>query len=260
MLEFTNKKFLILGVANERSIAWGIAKMLHSLGAKVAFNYVNESIEKRVRPLAESLDSEIVIQCDVKDDAQISSMFDTIKQKWGNLDGVVHSLAYANRDDLQNPFYKTSREGFAEALDISAYSLIAISNGASELLKNSNGSILTLTYLGSQRVIKNYKVMGIAKAALECSVKYLAYELGEFNIRVNAISAGPLKTLAASGIPKFKELLNQFSVTAPLRRNVTIEDVSKVACFYLSSLSSGITGEITYVDCGYNTVGIPDSE
>lgn len=252
---FDGKKVLILGVANEKSIAWGIAQALHREGAELAFTYVNEAIEKRVRPLAESLNCKNVLPCDVASDADLDNLFAELKGRWGVLDGVVHSVAYAERDDLQNRFSKTSRNGFRLALDVSAYSLIAVAGRAAEIMTNG-GAILTLTYLGAQRVVTNYNVMGVAKAALEASVRYLAADLGTNNVRVNAISAGPIKTLAASGIPHFRELLQVFAERAPLKRNVSQEDVANTALYYLGGLSNGVTGEVTFVDCGFNIMGL----
>ncbi|MCO6431796.1 MAG: enoyl-ACP reductase [Deltaproteobacteria bacterium] len=249
------KKILILGVANEKSIAWGIADTLHKLGAELAFTYVNAAIEKRLRPLAESIGCQNVLPCDVQSDAELDRLFEELGARWGSLDGVVHSVAFAEREDLQKPFSQTSREGFRVALDVSAYSLVAVAGRAQKMM-SAGGSILTLTYLGSQRAVPNYNVMGVAKAALEASVRYLAADLGSQNIRVNAISAGPIKTLAASGIPHFRELLASFAEKSPLRRNVTTEDVANTATYYLSSLSSGVTGEVTYVDCGFSIVGL----
>ena len=251
---FNGKKILVVGIANEKSIAWTIAEELSKNGAELCFTYVNEAIEKRVRPLAASLNCDFVEKCDVSVDSDIDALVAAVESKWGSIDGIVHSVAFANKDELANRFSKTSRAGFALALDVSAYSLIAIAGKFEPLFKNG-GSIITLTYLGSQRVVKNYNVMGVAKAALECSVRYLADDLGINNVRVNAISAGPIKTLAASGIPEFKSLLAKFAESAPLRRNVTQSDVAGVAKFYLSDLSSGVTGEVTYVDAGFNTIG-----
>ncbi|MDZ4787129.1 MAG: enoyl-ACP reductase [bacterium] len=253
---FEGKKILVLGVANERSIAWGISQKLREEGAELAFTYVNDAIERRVRPLAQELGCETVLPCDVQKDSDISNLFSEIQSKWGSLDGVVHSLAFANGDDLKGRFMDTSRAGFQLALDVSAYSLIAVAKGAYPLMKGKSGAIITLSYLGAQRVVTNYNVMGVAKAALESSVRYLAADLGQDNIRVNAISAGPIKTLAAAGIPQFRELLSSFESRAPLKRNVTQDDVAKSALFYLSDLSSGITGETTYVDCGFNILGL----
>ncbi len=256
MESFAGKKILMLGVANERSIAWGIAQALHREGAELAFTYVNEAIERRVRPLAESLGaSNMVFPCDVQSDQQITDLFAKLGGVWGTLDGVVHSLAFAEREDLQGHFRDTSRKGFQTALDVSAYSLIAVAKHAQPIM-TKGGSIITMSYLGAERVVSNYNVMGVAKAALEACIRYLAADLGEFNIRVNGISAGPIKTLAASGIPHFKELLSHFASKAPLKRNVTTEDVAGAALFYLSQMSCGITGEVTYVDAGFNKMGV----
>jgi enoyl-[acyl-carrier protein] reductase I len=254
---FSGKKILVMGVANERSIAWGITQALQKEGAEIALTYMNEAIEKRVRPLAEEVGCTTVLPCDVQRDADLDTLFGEIESRWGGLDGIVHSLAFADREDLQRPFSKTTREGFRLALDVSAYSLIALAGRAEPLMASrGGGSILTMSYLGAQRVVENYNIMGIAKAALEASVKYLAADLGQKNIRVNAVSAGPIKTLAASGIPQFKQMLTSFAERAPLRRNVTQEDVAQAALFYLSGMSAGITGEVTYVDCGFNVLGV----
>lgn len=253
---FKGKRFLVLGVANDKSIAWGISEALHQSGAELVFTYANEAIEKRVRPLAESIGfAANVYPCDVQSDEQMDKLFADLKDKYGTLDGVVHCVAYAEREDLQNPFVQTSRKGFFTALDVSAYSLIAVAARAKELMKETGGSIVTLTYLGAERVVKNYNVMGVAKAALESSVRYLATDLGEINIRVNAISAGPIKTLAASGIPQFRELLGAFAAKAPLKRNTSLEDVAQTALYFLSPMSAGVTGEVLHVDCGYSTIG-----
>lgn len=249
------KRYLILGVANEKSIAYSIAASLKEQGAELAFTYPNEAIEKRVRPIAEDFGVKLVLPCDVVSDQAIDAVFQEISSVWGSIDGIVHSVAFAEREDLLNRFSKTSRNGFHLAMDVSAYSLVAVAGRAEELMKEKGGSILTLSYLGAERVVKNYNVMGVAKAALEASVRYLAADLGETGIRVNAISAGPIKTLAASGIPQFKELLGAFAEKAPLKRNVTQEDVSNSALYLLSPLSSGVTGETIYVDCGFNILG-----
>lgn len=251
----SGKKFLILGVANERSIAWGITQALVREGAQLALTYVNEAIEKRVRPLADEAGCRLVLPCDVQLDESLDALFAELKVQWGTLDGVVHSVAYAEKEDLGSRFCRTSRSGFRTALDVSAYSLIAVA-GRAEPLMTGGGSIITLSYLGAQRVIPHYNVMGVAKAALEASVRYLAADLGPQAIRVNAISAGPVKTLAAAGIPQFRELQAAFADKAPLRRNVTQEDIAQAALFYLSPAGSGITGEVTYVDCGYNVIGV----
>ena len=250
------KKIVILGVANERSIGFGILKALRQQGAQVALTYVNEAIEKRVRPIAEEYGVETVLPCDVQDDAQIKNLADEIKNRWGTVDGIVHSVAYADKNDLAVDFYKTSREGFRLALDVSAFSLVAISGAFAPMMKEKGGSIITLSYMGAERVVPKYNVMGVAKAALEASVRYLAYDLGGSQIRVNAISAGPIKTLAASGISDFKQMLHTVEQRAPLKRNVTNEDVGNTALYLMSDLSAGVTGETIHVDCGYSIMGM----
>ncbi len=245
------KRGVIFGVANDKSIAWGVAQQLKEAGAELAFTYLNEQLEKRVRPLAESLDSKIILPCDVASDDEIQSVFDELKKAWGTIDFVVHAVAFANRDDLKNPFSQTSREGFALAMDISAYSLVAMTRSAIPIM-NEGGSIITMTYLGSVMAVPGYNVMGVAKAALESSVRYLACELGEKNIRVNAVSAGPIKTLAASGVGNFKEKMRVMEQRSPLRRIVNQDEVGKASLYLLSDLASGVTGEIHYVDAGFN--------
>jgi enoyl-[acyl-carrier protein] reductase I len=252
---FKDKRVAIFGVANERSIAWGIAEAMHKQGAQLAFSYAGEVLEKRVRPLAEQVNSDLVISCDVTDDAQIDTAFQQISSKWGGLDAMVHAIAYANREDLEGRFVDTSRKGFGLALDISAYSLVALARAAAPLMTNG-GAIVTLSYYGAEKVVPSYNVMGVAKAALEASVRYLAADLGPQNIRVNAISAGPIKTLAASGIKGFKGMLHVVEERAPLRRNVTQEDVGATAVFLCSELGAAITGETLYVDAGYNILGM----
>jgi enoyl-[acyl-carrier protein] reductase I len=247
------KRGIIFGVANDKSIAWGIARALRDAGAELAFTYLNEALEKRVRPLAESLGSSLVLPCDVQKDSDIQAVFDELEKTWGKLDFVVHSVAFAHRDDLKRPFSQTSRDGFSLAMDISAYSLLPISRYAAPLMKEG-GSIVTMSYLGAQKAVPNYNVMGVAKAALEASVRYLAAELGPEGIRVNAISAGPIKTLAASGIGQFKEKLKLMDDFAPLRRTVTQEEVGKSALYLVSDLSSGVTGEVHFVDGGFNVI------
>ncbi len=247
----TGKKGIIFGVANDKSIAWGIAQQLREAGAELAFTYLNEALEKRVRPLAESLDAEIILPCDVQNEEEMVAVFSELEKQWGKIDFVVHAIAFANREDLKHPFSQTSREGFRIALDISAYSLVSMTRCALPVLK-PGGSIVTLTYLGSVRAVPQYNVMGVAKAALESSVRYLAAELGESGIRVNAVSAGPIKTLAASGIASFKEKLRVAEERAPLKRLVTQDDVGKATLYLLSDLASGVTGEIHYVDGGFN--------
>lgn len=252
---FKGKNFLIIGVANERSIAWGIAQALQREGARLAFTYLNGTIEKRLRPLAESIGCSDVWPCDVQSDADLDRLFSEIKKSWGFLDGVLHAVAFAERADLHGRFVDTSRSGFHTALDVSAYSLVAVCSRARELLAQRQGSVLTLTYLGSQRVVVNYNIMGVAKAALEACVRYLAADMGLEQIRVNAISAGPIKTLAAAGIPQFREMLATFAEKAPLKRNVTLSDVANAALFLLGPWASGVSGEVMYVDCGYNVMG-----
>jgi enoyl-[acyl-carrier protein] reductase I len=249
----TGKRGIIFGVANNLSIAWGIAQQLSAAGATLGFTYLNESLEKRVRPLAESLDAEMILSCDLSKDEDIEAVFREVEKTWGSLDFVVHAVAFANRDDLKNPFSQTSREGFLLAMDISAYTMVAVSRGAAPLMKNG-GSIVTMTYLGAQRAVPNYNVMGVAKAALEASTRYLAAELGEKGIRVNAISAGPIKTLAASAVGQFKEKLKVMDERAPLRRTVTQDEVGKSALYLLSDMASGVTGETHFVDAGFNFV------
>jgi enoyl-[acyl-carrier protein] reductase I len=252
---FDGKKVVVLGVANERSIAWGIAEALHREGAELAFNYLNEALERRVRPLAESIGCKNVLPLDVQHEEQIDAFFSELGKRWGSIDAVVHSLAYAEKEDLSKRFVETSRHGFQTALDISAYSLISVSKRALPLMAEKGGSILTLSYLGAERVVPNYNVMGVAKAALEASVRYLAADLGQNNIRVNAISAGPIKTLAASGIPGLRDMLTAFAEKAPLKRNVTQEDVGNTSLYLLGPLGSGVTGEVVYVDCGFSIMG-----
>jgi enoyl-[acyl-carrier protein] reductase I len=255
------KKALIFGVANDHSIAWGIAKALHGEGATVGFSSVESLIERRVRPLASSIGSTFVEPCDVQDDAQIARVFDRWRETYGeaSLDVLVHALAYARREDLEGAFVDTSRAGFALALDVSAYSLVAITRAGLPLMA-PGASVLTLTYYGAEKVVANYNVMGVAKAALEASVRYLAADLGPRGVRVNAISAGPIRTLAAAGIAGFKSMHGQFKAIAPLRKNVTIDDVGGAAVFLSSSLAAGITGEVLYVDAGFNVLGVPTPE
>jgi len=253
----SGKKALIMGVANEKSIAWGIADALHREGAELAFTYANETLEKRVRPLAESVGSKVVLQCDVASDESIDSCFNSLREAFnGELDMLVHSIAFANKDELKGMFMDTSREGFRLAMDISAYSLVAVSKRAYPMMKERNSSILTLSYHGARQYVTNYNVMGVAKAALEASVKYLAVDFGTQGIRVNAISAGPIKTLAAMGIGNFRDMLNHAEAKSPMKRNVTIEEVGNSGLYLLSNLSSGVTGEIHYVDTGINIMGV----
>ena len=250
------KKALVFGVANDHSIAWGIARQLHGNGATVGFSSLQSLIDKRVRPLAESIGSDFVEACDVSDDEQIAAVFARWKERHSTLDILVHALAFARREDLAGRFVDTSRDGFALALDVSAYSLVGLARGAAPLMQQG-GSILTLTYYGSEKVTANYNVMGVAKAALEASVRYLAADLGPQGIRVNAISAGPIRTLSAYGIAGFSKLYGKFSDVAPLRRHVTIDDVGNTAVFLASEMSRGVTGEVVYVDSGFNILGVP---
>lgn len=253
---FTGKKVLVFGLANERSIAWGITQAMQQEGCThFAFTYVGEALEKRVRPLAESVNAEIIVDCDVSKDEDIAGVFKVVQEKWGSVDVVIHAVAFANREDLEGRYIDTSRAGFALALDISAYSLVAIARAA-EPLMGEGGTIVTLSYYGAEKVVQGYNLMGIAKAALEASVRYLAADLGPKGIRINAISAGPIKTLAASGIKGFKNILHYVEEKAPLRRNVTQEDVGKNTLYFCSDLSAGVTGEVLHVDSGYNILGL----
>jgi len=251
----SGKKALVFGVANDRSIAWGIARAFHAEGAELGFTFQGEVLEKRVRPLAESVGSKLVFPCDVTRDQDIEALYKEVERVWGKFDILVHSIAFANREDLQADFSRTTREGFRLALDVSAYSLLAVTRPAIPLL-NEGGSILTMTYYGSEKVVPHYNVMGIAKAALEATVRYLAYELGAKGIRVNAISAGPIKTLAASGISGFRSMLKTTGEMTPLKRNVTQDEVGATATFLASPWASGVTGEVIFVDAGANIVGM----
>lgn len=250
------KKGVIFGVANERSIAWAIAQELSKEGMELAFTYAGEALKSRVTPLAESIGSNIILPCDVTDDGQIDSVFKALKDEWGGLDSLVHSIAFANKEELKGEFLTTSREGFSLALDVSAYSLVALARGAAPLMEGRKGSILSMTYYGSEKVVTNYNVMGVAKSALETSTMYLAADLGPRGIRINSISAGPVKTLAAMGISGFKAILEQVEKKSPLRRNITQEDVARTALYLLSDLASGVTGEIIHVDSGYSIMGL----
>jgi enoyl-[acyl-carrier protein] reductase I len=250
---------LIFGVANDHSIAWGIARALHDEGAEVGFSSVESLIERRVRPLAESIGSTFVEPCDVQSDEQIQAVFDRWGETHDSLDILVHALAFARREDLEGGFIGTSREGFALALDVSAYSLVAITRAARPLFRRGS-SVLTLTYYGAEKVVSNYNVMGVAKAALEASVRYLAADLGPDGVRVNAISAGPIRTLAASGIAGFKKMYGGFAEIAPLLANITPEDVGRSAVYLCSDLSNAVTGEVLYVDGGFNVVGVPTGD
>lgn len=249
------KRGLIMGVANNRSIAWGIAKAAADAGAELAFTYQGEALEKRVKPLAKELGANIVVPCDVTNEASIDSAFDTLKDEWGSIDFVVHAIAFSDKNELDGLYVDTTRDNFIRTMDISVYSFTAIAKRAAAMM-NEGGSLITLTYYGAEQVMPHYNVMGVAKAALECSVRYLATDLGGKNIRVNAISAGPIKTLAASGIGDFRAILKWNELNAPLKRNVTIDDVGRAGLFLLSDLASGVTGEVMHVDAGYHTVGM----
>ncbi len=253
------KRGLIMGLANDKSLAWGIAQKLHEQGAEMAFSYQGEALEKRVRPLAESLGSDFLFDCDVSSMEALDTAFDRLKSRWDTIDFVVHAIGFSDKNELRGRFVDTSLDNFLMTMNISAYSLVAVAQRAAEMMRakeEGGGSILTLTYYGAEKVVPHYNVMGVAKAALETSVKYLANDLGPDNIRVNAISAGPIKTLAASGIGDFRYILKWNEYNSPLRRNVTIEDVGGAGLYMLSDLSSGVTGEIHHVDSGYNVVGM----
>jgi enoyl-[acyl-carrier protein] reductase I len=257
MSDLAGKLGLIVGVANKRSISWAIAQAAGAAGARLALTYPSERLEENVRDLASKLDDPLVLPCDVQSDEQIDALAASIDESFGGLDFVVHGAAFAPAAELSNPFVQTSREGFRIALDVSAYSLIGLSRATAPLMdKRGGGSILTLTYLGSQRVLTNYNVMGVAKAALEASVRYLASDLGPRNIRVNAISAGPIKTLASAGIAGFSSILQVYRDRAPLRRNVESAEVAEAATFLLSQASRAITGEILFVDAGFHAIGV----
>ena len=250
------KKALIFGVANERSIAWAVARELHAQGAELAFTYAGEILEKRVRPLAEGIGSTLVLPCDVTRDEEIEAVFETVGREWGGLDILIHAIAYAKKEDLSQPYVQTGREGFHTALDISCYSLVVLTRHAARLMKGRDGAVVTLTYMGSEKVVPNYNVMGVAKAALEASVRYLAYDLGPEGIRVNAISAGPVKTLAAAGIAGFRDMLRLAAERAPLKRNVEPAEIGRTAVYLVSDMASGVTGETIHVDAGYNVMGM----
>lgn len=254
-----NKKGLIMGVANDRSIAWGIAKSLADHGADLAFSYQGESFEKRLRPLAESVGSELLFDCDVSDEGQLDHMFRNIEHVWGTFDFVVHAIAFADKEELKGRYADTSLQNFLNAMHISCYSFTSVMRRAGALMPKG-GSALTLSYLGAERVVPNYNVMGVAKAALETSVKYLANDFGPQGVRVNAISAGPMKTLAGSAIAGARHTYRYNQENAPLKRTPELEDLGGAALYMLSDLSAGVTGEIHYVDCGYNVIGVPSRQ
>ncbi len=253
------KRGLIMGVANQRSLAWGIARVAAEHGAELAFTYQGEALRKRVQPLADSVGSQTVLPCDVTDAASIDAVFDTLRDQWGKLDFMVHAIAFSDKDQLTGRYLDTTPENFARTLDISCYSFTSVCQRAVKLM-DAGGSLLTLTYYGAEKVVPHYNVMGVAKAALEASVRYLATDLGRDGIRVNALSAGPVKTLASSGIGDFHYILKWTELNSPLRRNVTIDDVGRAGVYLLSDLSSGVTGEVHHVDCGYNVVGMKNED
>ena len=261
------KRGLIMGLANDKSLAWGIAQKLHEHGAELAFSYQGEALEKRVRPLADSLGSDFLIPCDVSDMAMLDETFATLAARWETIDFVVHAIGYSDKTELRGKYLDTSLDNFLLTLNISAYSLVAVAQRAAAMMPKfdpetgtGGGALLTLSYYGAEKVIPHYNVMGVAKAALETSVKYLANDLGPDNIRINAISAGPIKTLAASGIGDFRYILKWNELNSPLRRTVTIEDVGGAGLYLLSDLASGVTGEIHHVDAGYNVIGMKQED
>ncbi len=251
------KRVLIVGLASNRSIAWGIAQAMHREGAELAFTYQNDKLKSRVVKMATECDSSITIECDVASDEHIQNVFDSLAKEWDGLDGIVHSVAFAPRDALDGEYLDAvTRENFLAAHDISSYSFSALAKAGQPMMEGREAALLTLSYLGAQRVIPNYNVMGVAKASLEANVRYMASSLGPKGIRVNGISAGPIRTLAASGIANFRDMLSKAANAAPLRKNVSIQEVGNVAAFMCSDLASGVTGEITYVDAGYNITGL----
>lgn len=254
------KKGLIMGVANDRSLAWGIAKKAAEAGAELAFTYQGEALQRRVEPLAQSVGAKHILPCDVTDDASMDTVFAALKKDWGKMDFLIHAIGFSDKEELRGRYVDTSRGNFTRTMDISCFSFTALAQRAAKMMPDG-GSLLTLSYFGAERVMPHYNVMGVAKAALECSVRYLAADLGPQNIRVNAISAGPIKTLAASGIGDFRHILRWNELNAPLGRNVSIEDVGGAGLYLISDLSAGVTGELHHVDAGYNIVGMmrPDS-
>jgi enoyl-[acyl-carrier protein] reductase I len=253
------RRGVVMGVANDRSIAWGIAQAVAAQGAELCLTFQGEALEKRVRPLAQRLGSDLVLPCDVTDDASVDAVFERVGAAWGGLDFVVHAIGFADKQYLRGRYMDTPREAFLQAMDISVFSFVSVSQRAVPLMK-PGGTLLTMSYVGAERVTPHYNVMGVAKAALEASVRYMAADLGKAGIRVNAISAGPIKTLAASGIGDFRYILKWNQYNAPLERNVTIEDVGGAGLYLLSPLSSGVTGEVHHVDCGYHIVGMKNPD
>lgn len=253
---FENKRALIFGVANERSLAWAIARELHAGGAKLGFTYLGEALERRVRPLAESVGADLIESCNVSEDSQLDAVFNKVREKWDGLDILIHSVAFANREDLEGRFINTSRDGFKLALDVSAYSLVSMARRAEPLMESAGGgAIVTLSYYGAEKVVPNYNVMGVAKAALEACVRYLAYDLGTKKITVNAISAGPVKTLAAAGIRDFRSMLSAAAEKTPMKENISAEDVGSLGAFLCTSGARHITGSTLYVDSGAHIMG-----
>lgn len=253
------KKGLIMGVANDKSISWGIAAACHAHGAQLAFSYQGEILKKRIDPLAGSIGSTIVEECDVSNEQSVKDLFTKIEKQWGKLDFIVHGIAFANKDALKGKYFDVTMDDFLQAMNISVYSFTSVVKNSHHIM-NEGGSYLTLTYYGAEKVIPNYNVMGVAKAGLEASVRYLASDLGENNIRVNSISAGPIRTLAASGISGFKSMLDVVANAAPLKRNVTLEDIAGTGVYLLSDLASGVTGENIHVDCGFSNIGLTSNE
>ncbi len=253
------KRGLIMGVANDHSIAWGIAKALHAHGAEMAFTYQGDAFGKRVKPLAESLGAKLVLPCDVAKEDDLDQVFATLEKEWGKIDFVVHAVAYSNKDELSGHYVDTSLQNFLNSLHISCYSFTSVARRAKKLMKDG-GSLITLSYLGSERVMPNYNVMGVAKAALEASVRYLAADLGPLGIRVNSISAGPMRTLAGAVIGNARHTFKFTTKASPLKRSVTLEEIGNSALYFLSDLSSAVTGENHYVDCGFNVIGMPRTE
>jgi enoyl-[acyl-carrier protein] reductase I len=253
---FEGKRVLVFGIANERSIAWSMAEAMHRHGARLILTYAGDLLEKRVRPLGEIVEAELVVPCDVTDDEQVEQCFAQVRQKWDSFDVLIHAVAFANRDDLEGRMMDTSRAGFLKAMEVSAFSLPLLARHSAPFLQPRAGNIVTLTYYGAEKVITHYNVMGVAKAALEACVRYLAVDLGADGIRVNAISAGPIKTLAAAGIRDFKKILAAVEERTPLHRNITQQDVANAGLYLCSDLASNVTGEIMHVDAGYNVVGV----
>lgn len=251
----TGKKGIVMGIANERSLAWGIARSLHEQGAEMVFSYQSEALHRRVKPLADSIGGVELVECDVCDDESVAALFKKIGEKFGKIDFLVHAIAFSDREELMGKYLNTTRKNFLKTMDISCYSFTSVCQKAGEYLADG-ASILTLTYMGSEKVMPNYNVMGVAKAALEASVRYLAVDFGDRNIRVNALSAGPVKTLASAGIDDFNYILKWNRYNSPLKRNVTLDDVGKSGTYLLSDLSSGVTGEVLHVDAGYHVVGM----